>query len=312
MNDNRTRATLPVSTALVALIVAASGAGCTATRSSLEKQVEDLQREVTRLQSERANLASRNAALDDELLVLEKKKSCDRSSDSRAGLEVVRLRPQQEDRGSVNEDRISFAPAVEEPRKKEDGKRPVLTLVGSSPRGVSSVASRVDYDRSVPLTGQGDNLGVVRGESAQGPVPKTGPMSEFHEAYRDYSNRSYAKALAGFSGFLAANSEHAYADNAMFWIGECLLAQGKLLKAVGQYERVLRRYPRSEKGPSALYRIGFAYDKMNDRSKASEYYFKVVELHPGTDAARRASRRMAAIREAGSPGAGLIPTSARR
>ena len=122
----------------------------------------------------------------------------------------------------------------------------------------------------------------------------------------------YDAALAGFSRFAAAQPAHEYADNAMYWRGECLLAQGKLLQAVGEYERLLGRYPRSEKAPATLLRIGFVYDKLNDLEKASDYYFKVVDGYPGSDEARKASQRVAAIQEARGRVFGVTPTSAKR
>jgi tol-pal system protein YbgF len=137
-------------------------------------------------------------------------------------------------------------------------------------------------------------------------------MNQFHEAYRAYTNMQYDAALAGFSKFVAAQPEHDYADNAMYWRGECLLAQGKMLQAVGEYERLMRRYPRSEKAPAALLRIGFVYDKLNDLEKASDYYFKVVDGYPGSDEARKASQRMAAIQGSRGRAFGVTPTSAKR
>ena len=72
------------------------------------------------------------------------------------------------------------------------------------------------------------------------------------------------------------------------------------------------RYPRSDKAASAAYRIGFSYDQMHDKVKAKEYYFKVVEKYPGTDAARRASQRVAVLDDGGDGKQSLMNTSAKR
>jgi TolA-binding protein len=47
---------------------------------------------------------------------------------------------------------------------------------------------------------------------------------------------------------------------------------------------------------------------MQDMAKAREYYFRVVEKFPGTEAARKASRRMSDD----NGGARLVRTSAKR
>ncbi|MCP4676674.1 MAG: tol-pal system protein YbgF [Deltaproteobacteria bacterium] len=155
-----------------------------------------------------------------------------------------------------------------------------------------------------------DNLGVVSQQGVAGQDDST--MNAFHEAYRNYSNKRYDEALAKFSSFIHDNSQHPYADNAVFWRGECHLAKGKFFKAIGEFERLFRRYPKSEKVPSGLYRAGFAYDQLRDRAKALEYYFRVVDKHPGTDAARRASLRVSAIEGKGGRVSNLLPTAAKR
>ena len=280
--------------------------GCASAKQALEKQVADLEREVVQLKAERTNLSARLAGMDDKLLLYEKRaEKCSEGIRER-NLEVVRLTPES-----------SPAPAAEiehelpEQVPEGDGKRPVLKLVGRSTYVASGATGSAN--RPVIPVGDGDNLGVVPpGSVGTGYSVPSGPMAEFQQAYRAYTIGALDEALVRFGKFLGENPSHAYADNAMFWRGECYLAKGKAFKAIGEFERLIRRFPSSEKRPSALYRIGFAYDKLGDRAKAKEYYFKVVDRHPGTDAARKASRRVAAIREAGGRSAGLLPTSAER
>jgi TolA-binding protein len=96
----------------------------------------------------------------------------------------------------------------------------------------------------------------------------------------------------------------------LYWRGECYLAKGRFLKAIGEFERLGKRYPDSEKVPSGLYRIGFVYDKLKDFKTAVRYYFEVVEKYPGTDAARRAGNRVQEIQN--RPNGGAIPTAVTR
>jgi len=291
------RSTVGVTAAMIALLALG---GCASSKKALEKQVQELEREVLRLRAERSNLAARNRALDDERLLREHKaEQCEVASREKQ-LQVVRLTAGEQ---------IEPAPAVAEAAPpKDDGKRPFLQLAG-----MSRAPSRSGPLPPLPPAGAGDSLGVVpMNGSSSAPAQPEGEMASFHAGYRAFSNRSYAEALGLFAHFLRENPDHQYADNALFWRGESYLAQGKLLKAVGELERLLRRYPRSEKGPSALFRIGFAYERLNDRQKASEYYFQVGDRYPGSEAARKASRRVAAIREAGGRQTSLIQTAAQR
>lgn len=288
-----------------ALLAAALLGGCAETRDSLREKIANLEREVVRLRAEKANAVAKSASLDDERIVLEKKvAACDAKKQERA-LKVVRLKP--EDEG---------APAPAEPwpnEKRDDGKRPVLTLVGypgGEPAPAAAPSPRAPSP--VPQTYIGDNLGVVSAGGSPAAPAADGSMEQFQAAYLAYTNARYDEALSGFSRFVVASPAHGYADNALFWRGECLLAQGKGLLAVGEYERLLARYPRSEKAPAALLRIGSVYDKLGDLGRASDYYFRVVDEHPGSDEARKASQRVAAIGESRGRSFGVTPTSAKR
>ena len=294
---------------VAALAAALALGGCGETRDSLRTKIAGLERAVVRLEAEKANAVAKSSALDDERLVLEKKVSaCDESRRERS-LKVVRLKPEAEGSGAE----LRAEPWPNEPRAKDD-KRPVLTLVGprgaDEPYAVQPAPLPQTAAGVAPVFG-GDNLGVVAAGAAAAPAAD-GTMDQFQEAYRAYTNSQYDAALAGFSKFAAAQPNHEYADNALFWRGECLLAQGKLLLAVGEYERLMSRYPRSEKAPAALLRIGFVYDKLNDLEKASDYYFRVVDSYPGSDEARKASQRAAAIQESRGRAFGVTPTSAKR
>jgi tol-pal system protein YbgF len=290
-----------------ALLAAALLCGCAESRDSLREKIANLEREIMRLNAEKANAVAKSASLDDERLVLERKvEACDAKKHERS-LKVVRLKP--EDESGPGEQ-----PAQPWPNeKRDDGKRPLLTLVGypgGDPAPSPELPARAQA--AVPPTYGGDNLGVVAAGTGTGAAPADGTMEQFQEAYRSYTNSRYDEALSGFARFVAANPNHEYADNALFWRGECLLAQGKGLLAVGEYERLLARYPRSEKAPAVLLRIGFVYDKLGDLGKASDYYFKVVDEYPGSDEARKASQRVAAIGGSRNRAFGVTPTSAKR
>ena len=285
--------------------------GCSTSKEALTKTIDDLNRELLMARAGKLNLAARNVSLDDKVLLLEKQIEKCRSEEDEKRLRVVTLTTNSEagPEPTVAEEIIW---KDQEVSKKDDGKkRPVLTIVGERRASPGAGTSHRSGSPAVPfpIVG-GDNLGVVDADSGGSPAP--GPMDDFQKAYRAYSNKDFTVALEMFSRFVKENPDHEYADNAMYWKGECFFGQGKMLKAIGEYERLLRRYPRSDKTASTLYRIGFVYDKLHDRQRAGEYYFKVVEMYPGTQAARKASLRVAAIREEKGASMSLLPTSVKR
>ncbi len=301
---------------IFAVVVSFVWIGCGPSRAVMQDQISSLEREIVKLRSERVNLDSRAGALDDRVLLLKKKLGkCEAEPQrERPALEVVRLKADEEQA------------AVEEPEEEEEpvrlteesiswnrrGERPSLVLKRAPEYAPSGAPRSSSFDRAATFTGLGaDNLGVTSGG---GPSPETGDgddaaMALFNSAYRAYTNKQYAVALEQFSQFARDYSSHHFADNALFWRGESYLAGGQMLRAIGEFERMISRYPQSDKVPSALYRMGFVYDKLRDFGKAVEYYFKVVERFPGTDAARRASRRVSEIEKRGGNVGRVIPTS---
>jgi tol-pal system protein YbgF len=317
---NKNKNTKSANHLLRVVVVAAFLAGGCATTSSqtLEKNIETLERELVQLGAERVNWAARNNALDDQVLVLEKKlERC--QEEERQDLKVVRLLAGQQQttvRSSEPESEIYIEPLETRHSgnaKKNQGKRQVLVLRGNQSRSSGSqVSARTNNEKPVSsqtFTALGtDNLGVVKVERKN----KDKTMETFNTAYRAYTNRQYDQALTVFSKFVHDHPNHDFTDNAIFWRGECYLATGQYFKAIGEFERLLRRYSRSDKRPSSLYRIGFAWDKLGDKDKALEYYFRVVGSHAGTDAARRASRRVSAIQGEGGQASSLMPTAQAR
>jgi tol-pal system protein YbgF len=246
---------------------------------------------------------------------------------------VVKLRPseftQSEEGGSdesAQEESEEFQDASDEKiatrKNKGRDKRPHLVLHQNMVGGESTFsdsmpllnaepAGNIEHPSAFDKFGA-DDLGVVSGGTTSGASPTSDEMTMFNNAYREYSNKRIDAALNQFAEFVKTYPNHAFADDALYWRGECFLTQGKFLYAIGELERLTRRYPASDKASSALFRIGFAYDKLRDYAKAAEYYFEVVGKFPGTEGARRASSRMAELKNSAASGGPLVPTSGTR
>jgi tol-pal system protein YbgF len=291
--------------------------GCASSRAVSEEKVKSLEREVARLMAERANIDARSRSMDDKIVILEKKLTkCSTAPRPELELEVVRLTPEGD--GDMETEDPPQTVAENDYDDHDDstttrrGPRPSLKLYEGQPRRPARFSEPL-RDPLIQASDRGafdslgaDDLGVVAADGEGAPSE----MEQFNKAYLAYSNKSYDAALQAFSTFIQTHPSHGYADDALYWRGECYLAKGKLLKAIGEFERLARRYPNSEKVPAGLYRIGFVYDKLRDFKTAVRYYFKVVEECPGTDAARRASSRVKEIEH--QTAGGIVPAAAKR
>jgi tol-pal system protein YbgF len=162
--------------------------------------------------------------------------------------------------------------APEEAGDTEDpSPRPTIRVVGSSRPGRVDDSSTVADDGSSPRP------------SALDPQAKR----DYEAALALVTAKHYDRALDALSAFLVKYPDHPYADNALFWRGECLFARGDYLRASEQYEGVITRFPAGNKAPDALLKLGMAQMKLGNPAKAKEAFDRLTQSYPQSDAAHR-------------------------
>ena len=71
--------------------------------------------------------------------------------------------------------------------------------------------------------------------------------SRYNHAYGVYKSGAYHQAMTEFQSFIRAYPNSEYADNAQFWIGECLLKKGDEAGAKQAFGKVIQNYPTGNK-----------------------------------------------------------------
>lgn len=122
--------------------------------------------------------------------------------------------------------------------------------------------------------------------------PAIGPREMYQQAYSDFARKNYELSIQGFQEYLRLYRDTELADNAQYWIGECLQAQAKYEDAVNAFNALLRDFPASDKIPDARYKKGVALDALGRKSQAVLEYRFVVERFPGSPAARLAREKL--------------------
>jgi tol-pal system protein YbgF len=98
--------------------------------------------------------------------------------------------------------------------------------------------------------------------------------------------RQYDRALDALAAFLVKYPDHPYADNAMYWRGECYFAKGDYLHASEQFEGTVTRFPAGSKAPDALLKLGMSHQKLGNPAKAKEVFDRLAHAYPQSEAAR--------------------------
>ncbi|MCD6334497.1 MAG: tetratricopeptide repeat protein [Candidatus Latescibacteria bacterium] len=112
----------------------------------------------------------------------------------------------------------------------------------------------------------------------------------YQEATRATSSPdSLNKAEEIFQAFLDRFPEDERADDTFFALAQVAQNAGDEMKAIGYYEKLLNRYPKSEHNYKAQFMIGFIYsESLSDYKKAKAAYQKVIDVYPRCDLAKDA------------------------
>ncbi len=145
----------------------------------------------------------------------------------------------------------------------EDG-----TKAWASPNGMSAVA-----------TG--------RGRDVASPDRDTEAKRAYDAALSLVNARQFDQALDALATFLVKWPDDPYAENAMYWRGECYFARGDYHRASEQFDGTLKRFPSGNKSADALLKLGMSDQKLGKPTKAKECFERLVRQYPESDAARR-------------------------
>jgi tol-pal system protein YbgF len=237
-------------------------AGGCAGRDAADRSVEQLKSDIAKLQADRDRIDQRLEALESAEPRREEAKPSGRpatSPDSVPRLPVVRV-------GQAS----SGAPVDgDAPDAEGAGPRPVLQATGS-PGALAK-----------------------RGRSgSRGDAPGLSP-----EAKRDYEaalalvrSKQYDRALEALTTFVVRYPDHMYAENAMYWRGECFFAKGDYGKAAEQFEGLIARFPFGNKTPDAMLKLGLSQQRLGSQEQAQKTFAELKDRYPKSDAARQVPR----------------------
>jgi tol-pal system protein YbgF len=178
---------------------------------------------------------------------------------------------------------------ADSPDTEDPTPRPTLRVIGM-PRFGRNGWREDQVEQSNFDTGGGGG-----GYAGGGRAPGEGrPSALDPEAKRSYdaalalvNAHQYDRALEDLAAFLVRYPDHPYADNAMYWRGECYFAKGDYLHASEQFEGTVTRFPAGNKAPDALLKWGISQQKLGNPIKATECFDRLRQTYPRSDAARR-------------------------
>lgn len=112
---------------------------------------------------------------------------------------------------------------------------------------------------------------------------------QYEHAFGLLQQSDYDKAEKAFQDFIAKNKGHTLAGNAQYWLGETYYVRGKYAEAAVAFAEGVQKYPKNNKAPDNLLKLGMALGQLNQKNDACTAYKQLVQRFP--EAAASIKRR---------------------
>ncbi|MBI1910492.1 MAG: tol-pal system protein YbgF [Deltaproteobacteria bacterium] len=125
---------------------------------------------------------------------------------------------------------------------------------------------------------------------------KETPDALYSKGYKAVVDKDFPGANEIFQRFLSSYPTHRFAGNAQYWIAEIYYAKNDWEMAILEFDKVIKKYPDSEKAAPSLLKQGFAFEKIGSKKEAKAILEQVIEKYPKSHEAGMAKKRLEAIK----------------
>lgn len=117
-------------------------------------------------------------------------------------------------------------------------------------------------------------------------------QQDYSAAFAYVKSQELLQAEAAFKEYIKRHPKAQRVSNAVYWLGEVNLAQGKLPEASEFFNQLLSEFPESAKIPDAMYKLGRVYQRMGKASEAISVWQQLVNGYPKAAAATLAKNAL--------------------
>lgn len=111
-------------------------------------------------------------------------------------------------------------------------------------------------------------------------APSISPQEVYNMAYSDYLKGNFDLAIDGFKIYREQFPDSPLADNALYWIGECLFSQQKLNEAINVFNDLILDYPSGDTVAAAYLKKGISLMDLGKKEEALSVFRLLVAKYP--------------------------------
>ncbi len=114
----------------------------------------------------------------------------------------------------------------------------------------------------------------------------------YNTAYSDYEKGNYDLAIDGFSIYREQFPSSPYADDALYWIGECYFSQKKYDQAIDQFNDLIIGYPLSNKIATSYLKKAFSLTELKKKDEAIAVLKLLITKYPLEEETKNAQQKL--------------------
>jgi tol-pal system protein YbgF len=124
------------------------------------------------------------------------------------------------------------------------------------------------------------------------PTTSLSPQEVYNTAYADYLKGNFDLATDGFKIYRDNFPDSPLADNAVYWIGECLFSQRKFSEAIDEFNNLILEYPQGDKIAAAYLKKGLSLVELKRKDEALVVFKLLLSKYPLEEEARIAQEKI--------------------
>lgn len=157
-----------------------------------------------------------------------------------------------------------------------DPNQPVAPVADQAPPPPAPTPARVPTPGAVASS----SLGADAGVPVDVALPEGTPKQQYDYAFDFLKRQDYARAEAAFREFMKRYPKDALAGNAQYWLGETYYVRNDLQKSVIEFMNGYQNYPKSNKAPDNLLKLGMSLSRLGQTKEACTALGRLTKEYP--------------------------------
>ena len=114
----------------------------------------------------------------------------------------------------------------------------------------------------------------------------------YYASYFALKKGDYFEASLGFRNFIRDFPDSKLTDEANYWYGEALVAQGDAAMAIQAFQKIIKNKATTARHAAAMLKTGFIYEEQKKMDEAVSIYNSLIRQHPASSEAETARSRI--------------------